>query len=584
MGSGLRINNKAELADVLGINVSTLTYVLYVRGVDSFYHSFEIPKKSGGIRRIHAPVDQLRYIQEKIYTLLWNHQTTLHQEMKNNSNIAHAFIKEKSTTTNAQIHRNKYVVLNVDLESFFESFHFGRVAGYFEKNRYFALPHDIAIMIAQLTCYHGSLPQGAPTSPIITNLICQILDYRILKLAKKYKMDYTRYADDMTFSTNNRAFIEKKDGFLNELGDIIQRAGFSVNRKKTRISLKDSQQIATGLVVNKKIAVPAAYYRETRAMAHHLYRYGYFTIDGKRGSLAQLEGRFSYITQYTKNNSATIKDKYVFQRALDGREREYRKFLFYKYFYVNEKPLVLTEGKTDIRYIKAALKKLYLEYPTLITKDETGEYIFHIDFLNRFNTAKTKNTGLPQPKKLNRLVKYFGLFEDGAEPMKNLIEFYKYSTSNLPNYYCEIKHLSNRNPQHPVILLFDNEMDKNYPLGKIVSKLKAEDIKRLQSELRLHFIEDSNLFLATNPLREGEKCSVIESLFDKETLALKIEGKSLSLNNEYNNEMFYGKEVFSWYVMEHADQIDFSGFRGLLNVLVAVIEDYKRFVNNNESA
>ena len=115
--------------------------------------------------------------------------------------------KNKSIYTNAAIHRNKRFVLNMDLQNFFDSFHFGRVRGFFIKNRNFNCTNEIATMIAQIVCYKGKLPQGAPSSPVITNLICGSLDYRISKLSKKYKLDYTRYADDITFSTNNRHFI-----------------------------------------------------------------------------------------------------------------------------------------------------------------------------------------------------------------------------------------------------------------------------------------------------------------------------------------------------------------------------------------
>ena len=74
-------------------------------------------------------------------------------------------------------------------------------AAFYEKNKDFLLPREVAIVIAQIACYNGCLPQGAPSSPIITNLICQVLDMRLLKIAKKYKLDYTRYADDFSFST-----------------------------------------------------------------------------------------------------------------------------------------------------------------------------------------------------------------------------------------------------------------------------------------------------------------------------------------------------------------------------------------------
>ena len=154
-----------------------------------------------------------------------------------NTNISHAFEKRKSIITNARIHRNKRYVINLDLENFFDSFHFGRVLGYFEKNKNFMLPHEVAVALTQLVCYQKHLPQGAPTSPIITNLICQILDFRLLKIAKKYKLNFTRYADDLTFSTNDKKFLDLKEHFFKEITTDILRAGFSVNNRKTRKKL-----------------------------------------------------------------------------------------------------------------------------------------------------------------------------------------------------------------------------------------------------------------------------------------------------------------------------------------------------------
>lgn len=125
----------------------------------------------------------------------------------------------------------------MDLECFFDSFHFGRVCGYFEKNKDFLLPREVSIIIAQIACYNGRLPQGAPSSPIISNLICQVLDMHLLKIAKKYRLDYTRYADDLTFSTNNRVFLDSYEDFIKETTALILKAGFTVNKKKTRINI-----------------------------------------------------------------------------------------------------------------------------------------------------------------------------------------------------------------------------------------------------------------------------------------------------------------------------------------------------------
>lgn len=114
------------------------------------------------------------------------------------------------------------------------------------------VPKEVALIIAQLTCYQGTLPQGAPSSPIITNLICKILDFRILKLAKKYKLDYSRYADDLTFSTNNHLFLNEETIFLKKLSEEVERAGFKINNNKTRLQFSSSRQEVTGLIVNKK--------------------------------------------------------------------------------------------------------------------------------------------------------------------------------------------------------------------------------------------------------------------------------------------------------------------------------------------
>lgn len=128
--------------------------------------------------------------------------------------------------------------MNIDLENFFESFHFGRVRGFFTKNKNFLLPSEVATVIAQLSCYEGKLPQGAPTSPIISNLICGILDYRLLKVAKKYKLNYTRYADDLTFSTNDKNFLNLQTKFHEEISKELIQAGFKINEKRQGCNIK----------------------------------------------------------------------------------------------------------------------------------------------------------------------------------------------------------------------------------------------------------------------------------------------------------------------------------------------------------
>ena len=190
------IQSRNQLADFLDIQRKTLTYVLFEAKVDSFYSSFDIPKKDGSPRHIFAPSGPLKMIQRKLADALYEYQKQIRGEENIKANISHAFEKNKSIISNAKIHKNKRFIFCIDLNDFFNMFHFGRVLGYFSSNRYFKLPKEVAVTIAQVACYKGVLPQGAPSSPIITNLICQTLDMHVLKIAKKYKLDYTRYADD----------------------------------------------------------------------------------------------------------------------------------------------------------------------------------------------------------------------------------------------------------------------------------------------------------------------------------------------------------------------------------------------------
>lgn len=227
------VRTRNELASYLGIPRSKLTHILYVKKVESYYTSFEIPKRSGGVRVIDAPSNELKSLQKNIANRLSEYRCQIFEKRGIKPNISHAFENGKSILTNAKIHRNKRFVLNLDLMDFFGTIHFGRVCGYFEKNKDFKMPHEVAVVMAQLCCYQGKLPQGAPTSPIISNLICEAMDVRILQIAKKYHLDYTRYADDLTFSTNDKKFIDNYESFLHEIEKGLNHAGFQINAKNT---------------------------------------------------------------------------------------------------------------------------------------------------------------------------------------------------------------------------------------------------------------------------------------------------------------------------------------------------------------
>lgn len=553
------IRTRNDLADFLSVPRSILTHILYVKRPDSYYSTFEIPKRSGGTRTICAPSGDLKVLQKKIADMLWLYQKSIWDAQDIRPNISHAFEKEKSIVTNARIHRNKRFVLNLDLENFFDSFHFGRVQGFFEKNLNFALPHDVAVILAQLTCCQGRLPQGAPSSPIITNLICQILDSRLLKAAKKYKLDYSRYADDLTFSTNNKHFLENQDQFLREAAAVIQRAGFSINDKKTRLLFKDSRQEVTGLIVNKKLNVNHTYVRKTRAMAHRLYTKGEYLIDGTPGSLGQLEGRFSFIDQLDHYNNTLNSSRHDY-RNLNGRERQYQAFIFYKYFFANEKPLIVTEGKTDVRYLKAALKNLYPQYPRLIQRDAGDRFTFQVSFFRRTKRWKY----------------FFGISLDGADAMKIMYRYHT-GTKGLPNYFGYFRRLSGQVQRHPVIFLFDNELQSERPLKKFLNEevhASQQQKNDLQANLHIQLLPGSKLFLATNPLVAGRPECEIEALFPPALQKLTLNGKTFSPKDKFDNSKHFGKEIFSQYVSENYRKIDFSQFIPLLDTIDSIVAQY----------
>ena len=604
------------LAFSLGISIKQLTGLLYGVKIENCYSSFVIKKKNGDDRTINAPNKSLKFVQRKLARLFVERQKQFFLEKNIKNNISHAFLKGKGIKTNAVPHRNKKYVLNLDLENFFGMINFGRVQGFFKKNAYFKLP-EIATIIAQLTCYKGSLPQGAPTSPIISNLICQILDQRILALCKKFRLTYTRYADDLTFSTNDNNFKKKYKEFLEELESIINHSGFKVNSKKTHFQEYNGRQLVTGLSVNKKINVKKEFYKKTRSMAHTLYKTGKFTINGAEGTINQLEGRFSFINDLVKYNNRleelnslnynsivhkknllyTEERKYKNNNDknpvidwegnlgdLNIREKDFQKFIFYKNFIANPKVTLITEGKTDSRYIKAALRKYYLDYPNLITKDTEG-FKYNIHFL--------------KPSK--RLRYFFDYMSGGGggSVLVKLLDFFSGKDGRIKRNYIKYFDgvLSEENrPQKPTLFLVDNEWQGNKPLTAIIGKLvndktlKKEDIERkIKSDFLYHI--DLNAFLITLPVESiDDKTNIeIENLFnlDKindELIAPNHDGKKFDPKKKNaDNKNKIGKEIFSNYILSNYDSevIDYSSFKPLLDLISELSKEYSKFIDDN---
>ena len=517
--------------------------------IEESYKSFEIPKKAGGTRVIDSPNKQLKRIQTQLGKKVYDIHKNYIDQKRIASNISHGFETGKSIITNARIHKNKKYLLNIDIANFFSSINFGRVQGYFNKSQEFMFSKEVSTIISQLVCYEKKLPQGAPTSPIISNLIFNIVDLRILSLAKKYKLSYTRYADDMSFSTNNKAFRTDHIEFIQELKVLLKNSGFDINESKTRLEYYSSRQEVTGLTVNKKINARRKFIKQTRAMVDQLFKTDSFKIDGVIGTEEQLEGRLAFINQLDwynndlESESKKNKGNKKYISGLNAREKQYQYFLFYKYFFRPSKPTIVTEGKTDIIHIKAALMKYSDRYPNLITKNDSGKYVFNLYFLN----------------KSKRLKYFLGIVQNGADTMKNIWNFYngKNNCDNIFKYINDKSEYGVIRAVNPVILLFDNEKHSDKPLRKFLKHIgmNAESDKPF---LKLN----ANLYLQKIP-RVNNSDSEIEDLYSKEILNISINGKKFE--KIVKDEDTFSKDIFSKYILEHYQEIDFSNFLPLLD-------------------
>ncbi len=214
------------------------------------YRTHMLERKDKPPRRIDEPVPILKFVQRRLLDRVLM-QTTPHD-------AAHGFIKGRSIFTNAAVHTRQRVVVCMDVRDFFHSITFRRVTGMFMR---LGFGRATASKLAALCCYEGKLPQGASTSPMITNLICRRMDARLRGLAEKYGGRYTRYADDLTFSGDERILSA-----LPMARRIVKEEGFATAPEKFRIQRSGSRQKVTGLVVNDRVTVPRKVRRLLRAM------------------------------------------------------------------------------------------------------------------------------------------------------------------------------------------------------------------------------------------------------------------------------------------------------------------------------
>jgi len=319
-------NTLAELAALMNLTTDDLVWLCYERGATDtdHYSRFEIPKRSGGTRLISSPKPKMRKAQSWINDQLLSQLTP--------STYCYAFRPELSIVDNASKHLNKKLIVKCDIKDFFPSITFPRVRGYFE---YLGYNPGVATVLA-LLCTDAprarvtikgnsmivalgdrALPQGACTSPALANLIASRLDSRLAGLARVFKGEwiYTRYADDLTFSTDDTEAELGK--FLAAVTRITADEKFVIKPQKTRIMRAPMRQTVTGLVVGDAVRIPKATIKKVRALFHSIEKLGEEAVSAKIGSNAinVAHGYWSYFHMVDPDLAKKYLSKYPWLAA-----------------------------------------------------------------------------------------------------------------------------------------------------------------------------------------------------------------------------------------------------------------------------
>lgn len=245
-----------HLAMVCGVSSKQLNF--FIHNKKRAYSSFTVPKKNGSVRTINAPHKNLKTVQR------WIHDTILCKLEP--GEFSHGFLPNRSIVTNAQNHVGQDLILGIDLKDFFPSIRYNRVFGIFSKMGYTT---KVSQFLSEICTYDWCLPQGAPTSPMISNLIAWHLDVRLSKFCLKYGFNYSRYADDITISGSN--IIPR---YKTIICNIIESEGFEVNKEKVRVLGRGSAQKVTGLIVNDKVSLGKKRKKTLRAIIHNISKNG----------------------------------------------------------------------------------------------------------------------------------------------------------------------------------------------------------------------------------------------------------------------------------------------------------------------
>lgn len=294
-----------ELASVLNLKHDCLLAASKCYDDPQSYRKIVISKRNGAYRELNSPNKSLKRVQKCISRFL--------MQLYCPKPSVHGFCLGRNIKTNASNHSRKAFVVNIDLKDFFRQINFGRVRGMLMSKPY-SFNNSIATILTRICCHENELPQGAPTSPIISNMICARLDSKLQQFSQTSRVFYTRYADDITFSSwksgNIVSVANIKNGKVvisKSIEEIIMSNGFNINYEKVSLKTRFERQMVTGLIVNEFPNLPRKHVRQVRAMIHAIEAHG----------LKRAESEFFH--KYDRRSRGPCASKPRFRKVLLGK-------------------------------------------------------------------------------------------------------------------------------------------------------------------------------------------------------------------------------------------------------------------------
>ena len=291
---------KAFLQDVTAASDKINSRKIYYLAHRPRYRSFEIAKSRNlliseppKMRQILEPVWSLKFIQERILRLILSPAADCLPA------CVHGCVPGRSVVSNAKPHLNGRLKIHMDIRDFFPTITTPRVYGVFHK--IFGYGKRLAWLLANLSCYEGKLPQGAPTSPMIANFVAIGLDRSIIRLIRPLRGYYTRYVDDLTFSFRSRLLGLTADTFTRQIAQIVESHNFTVNLDKTSIVSRRRRMVVTGVVVNSALSVPKQFRKNLRA-ALYQHRHGIVAADPE----VVIRGKLAYVKMINTTQHASL--------------------------------------------------------------------------------------------------------------------------------------------------------------------------------------------------------------------------------------------------------------------------------------